>query len=89
MSIFGVGNRVGLVAQMQPKGDLDNSWIMFDHVKQVISWKMMAYHVYDSRYCKVMTITICDMQTKNTKAQQIMWTKLNRIIFKHGYVNLA
>jgi hypothetical protein len=47
---------------------------MFDHVKHVVSWTTMACHVYDSAYCKVMTITVCDMQFQETKAQQVMVT---------------
>ncbi len=59
---------------------------MCDHVKQIASWTMMACHVYDPKYCKFMTIVIFDMQSKDTKAQQIMRSKLNCIIFKHKYV---
>ncbi len=55
-------------------------------MKQVTGWTTMAYHVYDLKYCKVMTIIVCDMQFKDTKTQQIMWTKLNGIMFKHKYV---
>jgi hypothetical protein len=42
----------------------------------------MFYHVYNPAYCKVVTITICDMQSKDTKAQQVMWTKLNDTMLK-------
>ncbi len=45
----------------------------------------MAYHVYDPTYCKVMTIVICDMQFKDIKAQQIMWTKLNETMLKNKF----
>jgi hypothetical protein len=50
---------------------------MFDHVKQIVGWTIMACHVYDPRYYKVMTITVCGMQSKDVKAQHIMWTKFN------------
>ncbi len=86
MSVNKVGSRVGLIARMYLEGDLENSRIMFDHVKWVIGWTTMVCHVYDSRYCKMMTIIVCDMQSKDTKAQQIMWTKLNGTMFKHRYV---
>jgi hypothetical protein len=46
---------------MQFKGDLENSWMMFDHVKRVQGWMTMACHVYDLGFCKVMSIAICDM----------------------------
>jgi hypothetical protein len=51
--MFKVGPRSGvhLVQQMQPGGDLEHAWIMFDHVKRVKNWTTMAYHVYDSAYC--------------------------------------
>jgi hypothetical protein len=52
---------VDLVKRMQPGGDLENAWLMFDHVKYVQEWTTMAYHMYDTAYCKVMTIAICDM----------------------------
>ncbi len=72
MSINGVGNGVSLVTRMQPSKDLQNTWIMFDHVKCVVGWTTMVCHVYNPAYCKMMTITICDMQFEDTKVQQIM-----------------
>ncbi len=79
MCINGVGSGVNLVTRMQPSGDLQNVWIMFDHVKRVVGWTIMACHVYDSAYCKVMTIANCDMQFEDTEAQKIMWTKLKTL----------
>ncbi len=58
---------------------------MFDHVKHVASWTTMACHVYNSTYCKVMTIVVCDMQFEETKVQQIMWTKFNEMKQKHDF----
>lgn len=63
--------------QMQLVGDLWNVWIMFDHVKRVDGQTTMASHVCNLAYCKMMTIAICDMQSKVTKAQHIVWTNLN------------
>ncbi len=85
MSINGVGSGVSLVTRMQPSKDLLNAWIMFDHVKHVVGWTTMVYHVYGSTYCKVMTIAVCDMQPKGTKTQQMMWTKLNDIMQLHDF----
>jgi hypothetical protein len=50
--ISGVGPGLGvhLVKQMQPGGDLEHAWIMFDHVKRVKHWTTMACHVYDFTY---------------------------------------
>jgi len=47
ISINGVGSGRSLVTQMQLAGDLQNVWIMFDHVKHVVIWIIMACHVYD------------------------------------------
>ncbi len=46
---------------MQLIGDLQISWIMFDHVKHVASWTIMACHVCDPMYCKMLTIVVCDI----------------------------
>jgi hypothetical protein len=56
-----------LVWRMQPSDDMQNAWMMFDHVKCVQGWTTMACHVYDLVYYKVMTIVVCDMQFKDTK----------------------
>jgi hypothetical protein len=50
---------------------------MFDHVKQIVGWTTMACHVCDPKYYKVMTIIVCDMQSKDVKTQHIMWKKVN------------
>jgi hypothetical protein len=56
-----------------------------NHVKHVVGWTTMVYHVYDPVYCKVLTIAVCDMQFEDTEAQQLMWTKLNEMMLKHGF----
>ena len=84
MSIEGPGSGFDLVKRMQPGGDLENAWIMFDHVKRVKDWTTMACHVYDVKYCKVMTIAVCDMQSEDTQSQCLMWNALNRVMTKHG-----
>jgi hypothetical protein len=61
MLINGVKSGISLVTQMQPTGDLQNVWIMFDHAKRVAGWITMACHVYDLVYCKMLTIVVCDM----------------------------
>jgi hypothetical protein len=61
MSEVGPSNDVDLVKRMQPSSDLQDALMMFDHVKHVKKWITMACHVYDSTYCRVMTIAICDM----------------------------
>jgi hypothetical protein len=56
-----LGSGMDIVKRMQPGGDLENAWLMFDHVKCVHEWTTMVCYVYDTAYCKVMTIAICDM----------------------------
>ncbi len=85
MLINGVKNGTSLVMRMQLGGDLQNTWIMFDHVKHVVGRTTMACHVYDLAYCKMMTIVTCDMQSKDIKAEQKLWTKLNESMLKHGF----
>jgi hypothetical protein len=48
MSKVGLDSGADLVKRMQPGGDLQEAWIMFDHVKRVEKWTTMACHVYDS-----------------------------------------
>jgi len=60
---------------------------MFDHVKHVEGWTTLAYHVYDSLYCKVMTTVICDMQYENTRVQCVMWQNLNKVMANNGVPN--
>jgi hypothetical protein len=81
------GSGVDLVKRMQPGRDLENAWLMFDHVKRVQKWTTIVCHMYDATYCKVMTIAVCDMQSKDTKVQCIMWTKLNDLMRKDGVEN--
>ena len=44
----------------------------------------MACHVYDSLYCKVMTIVLCDMQSEDCTAQVLFWRNLNLVVQRHG-----
>jgi hypothetical protein len=90
MSVDGVISEFDLVREMQLGDDLQNVWMMLNHVKHVQGWTTMACHVYDPIYCKVMTIVICDTQFEDTKAQCILWRKLNTIVEKKkvGYTRL-
>jgi hypothetical protein len=87
MFMHGDGSGCDLVKQVQPRGDLQTFWIMFDHVKRVEGWTTFTCHVYDSFYYKVMTIMICDMQSENMKAQYIMWWNLNKVMANNGVPN--
>jgi hypothetical protein len=69
---------------MQLGDDLQNVWIMFNHVNRVQRWMTMACHVYDLVYCKVMTITVYDMQFGDIKVQCILRRNLNAIVNKKG-----
>jgi hypothetical protein len=48
----------------------------------------MPCHVYDSVYCKVITIVIRNMQFEFAQARCVMWTKLNCVMLKFGLANL-
>ncbi len=48
--MHGDGSGYDLVKQMQPRGNLQTTWIMFDHVTHVEGWTTLTYHVYDSFY---------------------------------------
>jgi hypothetical protein len=84
MSEVGPSSDVDLVRRMQPGGDLQDTWIMFDHVKRVKKWTTMACHVYDSTYCCIMTIAVCDMQSEDAATQSVLWKNLNVVVAKHG-----
>jgi hypothetical protein len=88
MSTCGHGSGVSLVRRMQPGGDLENAWIMFDHVKRVKDWTTMGVHVYDPEYCKVMTIAVCDMQSESSDAQTQVWLSMLNILDKNGVSNV-
>jgi hypothetical protein len=88
MSVDLAGSGVDLVKRMQCGGDMENSWIMFDHVKRLQDWTTMACHVYDSKHCKVLTIACCDMQSEDARAQTIFWENLNAVMLENGVPNV-
>lgn len=88
MSERGPGSGVDLVKRMQPGGDLEDAWIMFDHVRRTKDWSTMACHVYDSQYCRVMTVAVCDMQSEDARAQSLLWRGLNGVMAKHKVNNV-
>ena len=73
---------------MQVEGDIENSWIMFDHVKCLKNWTTMVCYVYDSRYYKVLTIVYYDMQFEDGAAQILFWKNLNFIMAENGVSNV-
>lgn len=85
MSEVGPGSGVDLVRRMQLGRDLQNAWVMFDHVKRVKYWTTMACHMYNSTYCRVMTIASCDMQSEDCKAQILFWQNLNLVMESNGF----
>ena len=68
---------------MQPGGDLESSWIMFDHVKRVKHWTTMACHVYDSTYCRVMARCMLRHAIGSQDAQVVFWKNLNAVMERH------
>jgi hypothetical protein len=88
MSTCDPASGVSLVRRMQPGGDLENEWVMFDHVKRVKDWTTMGIHVYDPDYWKVMTIVVCDMQSEAADVQERVWLSLLNVLDKNGVTNV-
>ena len=66
---------------------MENSWIMFDHVKRLKDWTTLACHVYDSKYCKVLTIACYDIQFEDGVAQTLFWENLNSVMSENRVLN--
>ena len=75
-----VGSGIDLVKRMQSGGDMEISWIVFDHVKQLCNWTIMACHICDNKHCKILTITCCDIQMEDSQAHMVFWDNLNVMI---------
>ena len=73
MSIDMSGSGVDFVKRVYVGGDMENSWIMADHVQRLKDWTTLACHVYDSKYCKVLNIACCDMQSEDDVVQTLFW----------------
>ena len=84
MNEVGPASGVDLVTRMQPREDLQDSWLMFDHIKRVNNWTTTACHAYDSQCCRVMTVAVCDMQFEDCEAQCVMWRCLNKVMARYG-----
>ncbi len=61
MSTHGPISGIDIVKHMQPRGDLERKWFMFDHCKHVQHWTTMGCYVCDPLYYQILTIAICDM----------------------------
>lgn len=83
MYVHEVACGVDLVMRMKHNDDLQNSWVMFDHVKCVEGWTTMACHVYDATHCKLLIIAICSMQWEDTNVLCVLRRKLHDIMFKN------
>ena len=64
--------------------DLENAWMMSDHIKRVKGWTTMAAHVYDGTFQWIMTIACCDFQSEDKDAQVLFWQNLNHVMARHG-----
>jgi hypothetical protein len=69
---------------MQLGGDLQRTWLMFNHCIHVLGWSTTAWHVYDPNYARVMTIAICDMQSEDVESQVLMWRTLMKFMKANG-----
>lgn len=88
MSSGSPGSGVDLVRRMQPGGDLQDAWLMFDHTYRVKGWTTMACHVYDPVFRRVMTIAICDMQSEDADSQCLLWFSMINLMKNHGLSNI-
>ena len=43
--------------------------------------------MYDSTYCRVMTIAVCDMQLEDAAVQMILWKNLNVVMARHDVLS--
>ena len=89
MSTCGVASGVDIVKRMQPRGDLQYEWVMYDHIKRMVGWTTMGIHIYDPEFRKVVTIAVSDMQCEAQDAQVQMWQSLLQVIEAHGYFNIT
>lgn len=48
----------------------------------------MAWHVYDSKYCKALTIACCDMQSKDGATRSLFWENFHVVMAKNGAPNV-
>ena len=48
----------------------------------------MVCHVYNSRYCKVLTIACCNIQSEDGAAQTLFWKNLNVVMADNGVPNV-
>ncbi len=70
--VDGSSRDVELVKLMQLDGDLENTWMMFHHVKHHgEKYITMVCHVQDPFYYKVTTIVVYNMKSKSIDATMI------------------
>jgi len=67
---------------------MENLCIMFDNVKRLKDRITMTCSVYDSRYCRVLTIACRDIQSEDGATQILFWKKLKFVISKNGVANI-
>lgn len=73
MSVDLSKSSVDRVKHMHVGGDMKILWTMFDHVKCPKDWTTLACHVYNSMYCKVLTIVYYDMHSEDGATQTLFW----------------
>ena len=60
-----------LMQHMQVGGNMEKLFMIFDHVKCLNNTTIQTCHMYDNKYCKVLTITCCDIHSKDNTIQII------------------
>ena len=86
MSVDLGGSGVTLVKRMQYGGKMENSWIMFDHVKFLRDWTTMAFTSTTTNIARFKTY--CDMQVEDAWAETVFWEKLNVVMLANGVHNI-
>lgn len=66
---------VNLVKWTHVAGVMENTWIIFNHVKILKELTTIACQVYDNIYCKVLMIECCNMQSKDIVALNLVFKK--------------
>lgn len=52
---------------------MENSWMMFDHVKLLHNWTILVCHVYNNKHYKVLIVICFDMLLEDVQAIPCYW----------------
>lgn len=78
---------VELMKGTQVGGDMQNQWIVFEHVKWLKEWQTMVCRIYDIKCFEVLAIACCNMPFENGATQTLFWENLNVVRVENGVPN--